>query len=91
VSNWGEPLRRRIVLRAVQRGELDAARVAAHDETWAAARDQLRPLYDRFRGGRRKRDWRTTLIEFIREYWDDILRILLALLPLILEAGDGGS
>lgn len=84
---WGAPLRRRIVFRAVQRGELDAARVAAHDETWAVAVDKLRPLYDRFRAthGKRARNWRDVLLAFLAEHWDDILRILLLLLPLILE------
>lgn len=84
---WGDQLRRRIVYRAARSGNLEAARVAAHDETWAAASAELRPKYEAFRRkrGKRSRGWLEVLKAFIAEYWDDILRILLALLPLILE------
>lgn len=84
---WGDQLRQRIVYEAVRRGDTEAAKVAAHDETWAAATGELRPRYEAFRRrrGKRSRGWLDLLKAFIVEYWDDILRILLALLPLILE------
>lgn len=87
---YRERMRRRIVFRAMRRRRIDAARVAAHDETWAAAAIQIEPLWNGFRERRGGQfdGWLDALKAFLAEYWDEILQILLALLPLILEKGE---
>lgn len=90
---YRERMRRRIVFRAIRRRSIDAARVAAHDETWAAAAIQIEPRWAEYRRRHAGRFDRLIdlLQSFLAEYWDEILQILLALLPLILEkeATDG--